>query len=85
MSILKLWLVALGLCSEVHLSCTTTASDQANKTSEEQSIQQVPKEQVEMNHEANKSRVYTIGGLDYWTGLLDWTTGLPFHLAHAKL
>ena len=30
-------------------------------------------------------RVYTIGGLDYWTGLLDWTTGLPFHLAHAKL
>ena len=21
-------------------------------------------------------RVYTIGGLDYWTGLLDWTTGL---------
>ena len=26
-----------------------------------------------------------MGVYNQWTGLLDWTTGLPFHLAHAKL
>ena len=26
----------------------------------------------------DKSRVYPFTGLDYWTGILDWTTGLTF-------
>ena len=25
-------------------------------------------------------RVFVFTGLDYWTGLLDWTTGLTFEL-----
>ena len=28
--------------------------------------------------------VFVFTGLDYWTGLLDWTTGLTFELAVTK-
>ena len=30
-------------------------------------------------------RVSTFAGLDHWTGLLDWTTGLPLFYAKAYL
>ena len=29
-------------------------------------------------HAHSKNRVYTFTGLDYWTGTLDWTTGLTY-------
>ena len=32
-----------------------------------------------------KTRVYPIAGLEHWTGLLDWTTGLMYACAVPKI
>ena len=33
-----------------------------------------------VNNDAHGSGLYLFAGLDHWTGLLDWTTGLTFDL-----
>ena len=52
----------------------------------------IPVSEIQNNRcHVNRNMMYSVivresvnGGLDYWTGLLDWTTGLSAYYEHAQ-